>query len=68
MYICDMLIDTEYFKTEKEIAAMYGKSQQSVNRSLKRAFRKGVLVQTAKIADITLYDTRTLPDTITGRT
>jgi hypothetical protein len=67
LYICGMLIDTEIFKTEKQIAEQYNKSQQSVNRSIKRANRSGKLVTSLKAFGTILYDIRTLPETITGK-
>ena len=63
-----MLIDTEIYKTEKEIAELYGKFPASVNRSIKRAGASGKQVAFIKVFGIVLYDIRTLPDTITKGT
>lgn len=63
-----MLIDTEIFLTEKQICERYGKTQQSVNRSIKRAEAKGQVVTKLKEFGTILYDIRTLPITITKGT
>lgn len=63
-----MLIDTDIFKTEKELCEMYGKVQPSISRSIKRAAERGKPVTKIEAFGTILYDIRTLPDTITKGT
>lgn len=64
-----MLIDTDIFKTEKEITELYGKSQQSISRSIARIAKKGKPVTRIEAFGTYLYDIRTLPESITkGKT
>lgn len=64
-----MLIDSNLFKTERELAEYYGRTQQSINRSIKRANERGEAVAKVEAFGTILYDIRTLPESITkGKT
>ena len=60
-----MLIDTDIYKTEKQISDLYKKSQQYINKCIKKATNSGKPVTKVQEFGTILYDIRTLPETIT---
>lgn len=60
-----MIIDTELYKTEKEIAEMLGKTPPSINRSIKRhEARTGIELSHIWAFGVKLYNIYTLPKAV----
>lgn len=63
-----MIIDTDIYKTEKEIAEMLGKTPPSINRSIKRhEARTGIELSHIWAFGVKLYNIYTLPKAVTEK-
>lgn len=56
-----LMIDREIYKSQQEIAEMYGVSVSAINQAIKSASKKGRAVTYKKLPAKMLYDIRTLP-------
>ena len=63
-----MIIDTEIYKTEKEISEMLGKTPPSINRSIKRhEARTGIELSHILAFGVKLYNIHSLPKAVTEK-
>jgi len=57
-------VNTEFHKSQKEIAEIYGKSEPMICKALKNAKNKGVAILKIELSSDVLFDIRTLPESI----